>query len=455
MFRELKEDVVYDLSELGELANCVQSSVEELRHRIFMWLRTVYGATPAGAGIALPEVGDGWVRFSGFAGRIECPGGVVEVVPKVGWDGVRRMMDDVVSVFRNLPTYLRAGSPLGVVASAVALGWGESLAVEYSLVVLELTWRFLSTFKPLSLEKLLVKAGGVVGKPIVAETAKFMMRGVPMGVFSRARVVEDLGAAAVFRALNEAVKRDLETLVQKFEEFRDVETSSVGVLTEELRRLISAHREVLQRLPETGGVLITRELLMRVREVGRGNPVIAAGVDLYIAYRAHRHLLKRDGESRLHLISTHKLYELWILAKVLQRVGAIQPAGHLSLKAGGRFVNNVVEVKYDVRRRSGLRSLAGNVHTRPSGRARIRPDIVVKLPGGRTLVIDAKYKEEVSEGDLGRLLIYAVELSQPELSGAMAYLGESKTWRSHGRRIALCKADPRTGYVDFSCLGLE
>jgi hypothetical protein len=446
MFRELKEDVVYDLGELGELAECVQSSVEELRRRIFMWLRTVYEASPAEAGIALPEVGDGWVRFSGFVGRIECPGGVVEVVPKVGWDGVRRMLDDVVSVFRNLPTYLRAGSPLGVVASAVALGWGDILAVEYSPAVLELTWKFLSTFRPLSLERLLVTAGGVVGRPNVAETAKFMMRGVPMGVFSRVRVVEDLGAAAVFRALNEAVKRDLESLVQKFEEFRDVGASSVGVLTEELRRLISAHREVLQRLPETGGVLITRELLMRVREAGRGNPVIAAGVDLYIAYRAHRHLLKRGGEGRLRFISTHKLYELWILAKLLQRVGAIQPAGRLSLKAGGRFVNDV-EVEYDVWHPSGLRSLAGS--------ARIRPDIVVKLPGGRTLVIDAKYKVEVSEEDLGRLLIYAVELSQPELSGAMAYLGESKTWRSHGRRIALCKADPRTGYVDFSCLGLE
>jgi hypothetical protein len=284
-----------------------------------------------------------------------------------------------------------------------------------------------------------------------------MMRGVPMGVFSRVRVVEDLGAAVVFRALNEAVKRDLETLVQKLEEFTDLKTSSVGVLTEELRRLISAHREVLRRLPETGGVLITRELLMRVREVGRSNPVIAAGVDLYIAYRAHRHLLKRGGEGRLHLISTHKLYELWILVKVLQRIGAIQPAERLSLKDGGSFVNNDVdvEVKYDVRHPSGLRSLTGNVHTRPSGGARIRPDIVVKLPGGRTLVIDAKYKEEVSEEDLGRLLIYAVELSQPELFGATAYLGESKMWRSRGRRIAICKADPRTGYVDFSCLGME
>jgi len=446
MFRELKEDVVYDLSKLGELAKCIQSSVEELRHRIFAWLRAVYGASPAEAGVALPEVGDGWVRFSGFAGRIECPGGVVEVVPKVGWDGLRRMLDDVVSVFRNLPTYLRAGSPLGVAASAVALGWGDTLAVEYSLAVLELTWRFLSTFKPLSLERLLVRAGGVVGRPNMAETAKFMMRGVPMGVFSRVRVVEDLGAAAVFRALNEAVKRDLETLVQKFEELRDVETSSVGVLTEELRRLISAHREVLQRLPETGGVLITRELLMRVREVGRSNPVIAAGVDLYIAYRTHRHLLKRGGEDRLHLISTHKLYELWILAKVLQRVRAIRPVGRLSLKAGGRFANGV-EVEYDVWHPSGLRSLAGGAH--------IRPDVVVKLPGGRTLIIDAKYKEEVSEEDLGRLLIYAVELSRPELFGAMAYLGESRPWGSHRRRIALCKADPRTGYVDFSCLGLE
>ena len=116
------------------------------------------------------------------------------------------------------------------------------------------------------------------------------------------------------------------------------------------------------------------------------------------------------------------------------------------MKAGGRFVNDV-EVEYDVKYDSELRSLAGG--------ARIRPDIVVKLPGGRTLVIDAKYKAELSEEDLGRLLIYAVELSQPDLTGAMAYLGESKTWRSHGRRIALCKADPRTGYVDFSCLGLE
>jgi hypothetical protein len=445
MFRELKEDVVYDLSESGELAKCVQSSVEELRHRIFMWLRTVYGVSPAEAGIALPEVGNGWVRFSGFAGRIECPGGVVEVVPKVGWDGVRRLLDDVVSVFRNLPTYLRAGSPLGVVASAVALGWGDTLAVEYSLAVLELTWRFLSTFKPLSLERLLVKAGGVVGRPNVAKTAKFVMRGVPMGVFSRVRVVEDLGATAVFRALNEAVKRDLEALVQKFEEFTDLKTSSV-VLTEELRRLISAHREVLQRIPETGGVLITRELVMSVRKAGRSNPVIAAGVDLYIAYRAHRHLLKRGGEDRLHLISTHKLYELWILAKVLRRVGAVQPVGRLSLKTGGRFVNDV-EVEYDVKYDSELRSLASSAH--------IRPDIVVKLPGGRTLVIDAKYKEEVSEEDLGRLLIYAVELSQPDLSGAMAYLGDSKTRKPHGRRIGLCKADPRTGYVDFSCLGLE
>jgi hypothetical protein len=447
MSPSLQEDVKVNLNELGASAECVKSAAEELRDAVLAWLRAAYGAAePAEVGVALPEVGDGWVRFSGFAGHVECPGGVVEVVPKVGWDGVRRMLDDVVSVFRNLPTYLRADSPLGVAASAVALGWGDILAVEYSLAVLELSWKFLSTFRPLSLERLLMKAGGVVGKPNVAETAKFMMRGVPMGVFSRARVVEDLGAAAVFRALNEAVKRDLETLVQKFEKFRDVGASSVGVLTEELCRLISAHREVLQRLPETGGVLITRELLMRVREVGRSNPVIAAGVDLYIAYWAHRHLLKRGGEGRLRFISTHKLYELWILAKVLLRVGSIQPEGRLSLKAGGRFVNDV-EVEYDVWHVSGLRSLAGS--------ARIRPDNVVKLPSGRTLVIDAKYKVEVSEEDLGRLLIYAVELSQPDLSGAMAYLGESKTWRSHGRRIALCKADPRTGYVDFSCLGME
>jgi len=455
MSPSLQEDVQVYLNELGGFAECVKSAAEELRDAVLAWLRAVYGAErPAEVGVALPGVGDGWVRFSGFAGRIECPGGVVEVVPKVGWDGVCRMLDDVVSVFRNLPTYLRADSPLGVVASAVALGWGDTLAAEYSLAVLELSWRFLPTFRPLSLERLLVKAGGVVGKPNVAETAKFMMRGVPMGVFSRVRVVEDLGAAAVFRALNEAVKRDLEALVQKFEEFTDLKTSSV-VLTEELRRLISAHREVLQRLPETGGVLITRELLLSVREAGRGNPVIAAGVDLYIAYRAHRHPLKRGGEGRLRFISTHKLYELWILAKVLQRVGAIQLAEHLSLKDGGSFVNNDIEVKYDVWHYSKLRSLAGDVHTRPEGRAHIRPDIVVKLPGGRTLVIDAKYKEKVSEEDLGRLLIYAVELSQPELSGAMAYLGDNKPWESHGRRIALCKADPRTGYVDFSCLGLE
>ena len=140
MSPSLQEDVKVNLNELGAFAECVRSAAEELRDAVLAWLRAAYGAVePAEVGVALPEVGDGWVRFSGFAGRIECPGGVVEVVPKVGWDGVRRMLDDVVSVFRNLPTYLRAGSPLGVVASAVALGWGDTLAVEYSLVVLELT----------------------------------------------------------------------------------------------------------------------------------------------------------------------------------------------------------------------------------------------------------------------------------------------------------------------------
>ena len=446
MFLELEEDVFYDLGKFGELAECIQSSVEELRHRISMWLKAVYGVSYAEAGVALPVVKDGRVRFSGFAGHIKCPGGEVEVVPKVGWDGVRRMLDDVVSVFRNLPTYLHAGSLLGVVASTVALGWEDTLAVEYSPVVLELTWKFLSTFKPLSLERILVTAGGVVGKPNIVETAKFMMRGVPMGVFSKVRVVEDFRAVAVFRALNEAVKNDLESLAQKFEEFNDFKTSSVGVLTEELRHLISAHREVLRLLPETKGMSITRELLMRVREAGRGNPVITAGVDQYMAYKAHRHLLKRGEEERLHIIATHKLYELWILAKVLQRAGAIQPVGRLSLKDGGRFVNDI-EVEYDVWYPSRLRSLAGGAH--------IRPDILVKFPGGRTLVIDAKYKRRVSEKDLSRLLVYAVELSQPDLFGVVAYLGDSKLWEFHGRRIALCKADPQTGYVDFSCLGLE
>jgi len=185
---------------------------------------------------------------------------------------------------------------------------------------------------------------------------------------------------------------------------------------------------------------------MRVREAGRGNPVITAGVDQYMAYKAHRHLLKRGEKERLHIIATHKLYELWILAKVLQRAGAIQPVGRLSLKDGGRFVNDI-EVEYDVWYPSRLRSLAGGAH--------IRPDIVVKFPGGRTLVIDAKYKENLSEKELGRLLIYTVELSQPDLFGVVAYLENSKIWESHGRKIALCKADPRTGYVDFSCLGLE
>jgi hypothetical protein len=446
MFRKLKEDVFYNLSELGELAECVKSSVEDLRHRIFMWLKAVYGVSPAKAGVALPEVKDGLVRFSGFAGRIKCSGSEVEVVPKVGWNGIRRMLDDVVSVFNNLPTYLRTDSLLGVVASAVAFGWEDTIAVEYSPVVLELTRKFLSTFKPLSLKNLLVKARGMVGRPNIVETAKFMIRGVPIGVFSRVRVLEDLGAVAVFRALNEVLKSDLESLVQKFEEFNDSNISNVGALVEELWHLIYAHREVLRQLPETRGMSITKELLMRVREASRGNPVIAAGVEQYIAYKAHRHLLERSGKDHLHVISTHKLYELWILAKVLQRVGAIQPVGRLSLKEGGRFVNGI-EVEYDVWHLSGLHSLTGGAY--------IRPDIVVKFPGGKTLVIDAKYKRKVSKKDLGQLLVYTVELSQPDFFGAVAYLGDSKIWESHGRKIALCKADPRTGYVDFSCLGLE
>ncbi len=444
MSLKVREDRRVYFHELGDLAECVKSAANALRAWVSAWLKVVYNVeSHVEVGVALPEVGDKWAVFYGFVGRIECTNGVVVVEPKVEWEGFNRMLGEVVDFWGHLPAYLHGVSPLAVLASAFFPG--GSVAVFYSPIVLDLTSKFLSTFKLLSLDRVLIASGGVVGRPNMAETLKLMRRGVSMGVFVRFRLVEDLASAAVFRALNEVVKIDLEEVVKTLQNAVE-DGRLVEPLISELRRLVSAHEEVLRRLSATRGIVVTREVLRRVREQGRVNPVITAGVELYLSYLAQRRLLQKAGGGYFQFISTHKLYELWVLTKVLKYLGESWHVKSFSLKAGGRFVRDHVEVEYDVTRPSKLRGLVGGAY--------IRPDVVIN-DNSRVFVFDAKYKDEVSEEDLGRLLLYIAEVSQPHFFGAFAYLGESRIWKFNEREVRLCKADPRTGEVDYGCLGLE
>lgn len=442
--KPVREDRQVYFSELGNLAECVKSAANALKEWVSAWLKVVYNVeSPVEVGVALPEVGDEWVVFYGFIGRIKCDDVEVVVEPKVGWERFNRMLEEVVNFLGNLPSYVRGWSPLGVLASA--LFPGGHTAVYYSPIVLDLTSKFLSTFKPLSLEKVFMTSGGVVGRPSVAETLKLMSRGVPMGVFARVRLIDDLESAAVFRALNEVVKVDLEEVIEALQN-AVADRRPVMPFIEELRKLVSKHEEVLRRFLATREIVVTRETLRRVREQGRVNPVTAAGVELYLSYMAQRRLLQKVGTGYFQFISTHKLYELWVLTRILKHLGRAWYVKSFNLKEGGRFVGGRVEVEYDVKRPSKLRELVGGAY--------IRPDVVIK-DGERVFVIDVKYKDRVSEEDLGRLLLYIAELSRPYFLGVFAYLGESRVWKFDGREVRLCKADPQTDEVDYDCLGLR
>jgi hypothetical protein len=216
---------------------------------------------------------------------------------------------------------------------------------------------------------------------------------------------------------------------------------------------------------------VTYEILKEALSYRYINPIIIEIIKAYVSYKRKRELLQKFGSADLHMVSTHKLYEFWILASVIKefmnrgwKITYVQfnvkstsdkisksdllPNSDKISNKGNMFIistdNDFIKLIYD----SPIESELITELTGKSGS--VRPDIYLKF-GSISYTIDAKYKYELREKDIAQVLFYLSELSKPNLLAVIAYLGERKIWESRGVTIKACPAHPERG-IDISCL---
>ena len=222
---------------------------------------------------------------------------------------------------------------------------------------------------------------------------------------------------------------------------------------------------VFRQIPNTP---VTYEILKEALSYRNINPLIIEIIKIYVSYKRKKELLQKYGSADLHMISTHKLYEFWILASVIKefmnrgwkftdvQFNLKSTSDEMNVKSTSdkmsdkinKFIistgNDFIELIYDSPKKSELIiNLTGESRS-------VRPDIYLKF-GSISYTIDAKYKYELSEKDVGQALFHLSEFSEQNLFAVIVYLGEPKIGKSGRVTIKACKAHPERG-IDISCL---
>jgi hypothetical protein len=441
-----------------DITECLKELVDNLKSIIQLSTKTKYGAEPHELGIRTPEYKDNTVIFYGLYGDLKCGNVTISIVPKIGYKSFIKMLTETLSILENLgislPTYYFESFIYSKLLPSVIEG--KNLALVYSSRVLYLTRKFLQSYQPVKLHKQIVISDGEIGKPDLLTSLHLHFRGLAAGGFRRFRAKEASAPLIILKNLNLMIIEDLEKLIKDF-----INKESTKQLSEKLYNLINKHKLLLEQpvFRQIPNILVTYEFLKEALSYRYTNPIIMGIIKMYISYKRKKELLQKFGSAGLHMVSTHKLYEFWILASVIKEfmnrgwkitdvqfnvkstLDKISDKGSMFIISRG---NDFIKLIYDSPIMSKLITyLTGE-------RGVIRPDIYLKF-GPISYTIDAKYKYELRERDIGQALFYLSELSQPNLLAVIAYLGETKIWKSHGVTIKACSAHPERG-IDISCL---
>ena len=155
------------------------------------------------------------------------------------------------------------------------------------------------------------------------------------------------------------------------------------------------------------------ELIEETRRASRVNPYLGLLADLYEAYLSDAGLIHEQVErGAIVPMASSKIYELWVLAKVVEH---LKRSGRSRI-AAKKYRDLYVELQLD-----GLQLAYDEPQPDPFvgglARSRLRPDFLFESRGG-VAVYDAKYKEELSRDDVVELLAYIAEFATPiELRG--------------------------------------
>ena len=455
----LCEDHGYDVEtikkECGiDITECLKKLIDGLKFIIRLSTKTKYGLEPDKVGIRTPEYKDNTVTFYGLYGDLKCGNVTISIIPKIGYKSFIKMLTETLSILENLgvtlPTYYFESLIYSKLLPSVIEG--NNFALIYSSKVLYLTRKFLQSYQPVKLHRQIVISDGEIGKPDLLTSLRLHFRGLVAGGFRRFRAKEALGPLIILKHLNLMIIEDLKKLIKEF-----INKESTKPLSEKIYNLINKHKLLLEQpvFRQIPNIPVTYEILKEALSYSHTNTIVLEIIKTYTSYKRKKDLLQKFGSTDLHIVSTHKLYEFWILACVIKEFmnrGWKIIDVYFNIKSTSdkinKFIistgNNFIELIYDS-------PLESELITKLTGRSgSVRPDIYLKF-GSISYTIDAKYKYELREKDIGQALFYLSELSQPNLFAVIAYLGEPKIGKSFSVTIKACTAHPERG-LDITCL---
>jgi len=351
---------------------------------------------------------------------------VLEVVPKVGWEAYGRMVGEALET----PVVLGSRGALRPVFSSVTFQALHS-PLSYSLLLLDLTCEVLSAPLPRRAEEYRVVSEDSAGRPAYHDTYVLRSKGYPLGVFRRVRVGAACAPLMLLAVFHERLAGDLEELRRVLEDRYRGNLGAVEGLLRELDTLVLAHRVLLWttvlrdhylaylRLRPSDSQLVGEAY----RQAGFSS-LLKAAVGLYVEYLGRAALLHELAEGRLNPVASSKVYEFWVLSRLLTYLrGTV---------GGGRLVEEEASDLYLVVSANGVRvyynkPLEAPITTRIVG-SELRPDFVVESSRGR-VVLDAKYRRELGREDVERLITYVVEYARPvngRLYGSLLTLRDAR-----------------------------
>ena len=430
---ELKKNIREEITRRGlgkdhvsfnpeKIVEHISNFLNDLREAIKKSIIEIHGKTGP-IDISLPSVSDEAINPGEFAGNFAIYNTdnnkvILHIEPKIGWHGYIKMLQETRQSIDLLT------SKTGVLEPLLGNLYYPFLSspISYSILLLRLTELILTSSLPKKTISVEVVSEGVVGRPIMYKTLKYLLMGYPLGVYERIKIVlhdypfillakfhYDLSTRLfeILDILNEAIK---------YEPY-------YWLLTDKINTLRNLHVHYLTTPPLNSffNLLLKeeipdQELLKQTRRAARTNPYFGLLADLYEIYTSNIGLVHEYVEKGEIIPSaSSKIYELWILTRItgfLENMFRAPPSVekyrdlYIIIRFGWiRLIYNMPRYGFFLKKLQEHGVLAKK-------KARLRPDFILKT-ASKAIVYDAKYKLKIAVRDVVTLLAYIAEYARP------------------------------------------
>jgi hypothetical protein len=400
---DIKPDKVFDLISkfLQQIKNAIKNSIKILYKKQIPF------------DISLPKIQEDKINPGEFVGNFiisRNPLIVLYIEPKIGWNAYSKMLKET---RESIDVII---SETGVLEPLIGNLYYPSLTtpISYSILLIKLTELVLSSTPPKKTMKTEVIAEDIIGKPIISKTLKYMLQGIPFGVYERIRIEPHDFPFMLLAKFHYELTSILENIVNNIKELIKVQDllffalRSIDVLREThlIYLSMSSLSEAFQILQHKE--IPDQELIDETRRVSQVNPYLKLLADLYEAYIHNIGLVYEQIERGVIVpMASSKIYELWILTRVTDYLRKIKKS-RISVR---EYRDLYINLQLDDLQLTYNRPQP-DPFVRKLTKSYLRPDFLFKKDN-EILVYDAKYKERVSRDDIIELLAYITEFATP------------------------------------------